>query len=183
MITTPLLRTERTVIRLLREDEAQLLQCYRVDNREHLGPWEPLREESHYTLEACRQVIVGGAAMAKADRAWPLVALDRSERKVLGSLTFANVMRGPFQACHLGYGIDARHQGHGLMYETLSAALALAFGELGLHRVMANHVPHNRRSARLLQRLGFEREGYAKAYLKIAGKWQDHVLTARIAPG
>lgn len=182
MTTTPLLRTERTVIRLLRRDEARLLQRYRVDNREHLGPWEPLREDSHYTLEACRRVIVDGAAMAVADRAWPLVALNHVEDAMLASITFANVTRGPFQACHLGYGVDVHYQGQGLMYETLCAALSFAFGELGLHRVMANHLPHNERSARLLQRLGFEREGYAKAYLKIGGKWQDHVLTARIAP-
>lgn len=182
MTTTPPLRTERTVIRLLREDEARLLQRYRVDNREHLAPWEPLRDESHYTLQACRRVIADGAEMARTDRAWPLLALNCAEDRVLGSLTFANVMRGPFQACHLGYGIDAQQQGRGLMYEILSAALEFAFGELALHRVMANHLPHNDRSARLLQRLGFEREGYAKAYLKIAGTWQDHVLTARIAP-
>jgi ribosomal-protein-alanine N-acetyltransferase len=45
---------------------------------------------------------------------------------------------------------------------------------------MANYMPGNERSARLLERLGFEREGYAKAYLNIAGRWQDHVLTALV---
>jgi ribosomal-protein-alanine N-acetyltransferase len=39
------------------------------------------------------------------------------------------------------------------------------------------------RSERLLARLGFEREGYAKAYLKIAGQWQDMVLNSLINPG
>ena len=43
---------------------------------------------------------------------------------------------------------------------------------------MANHLPRNERSARLLARLGFEREGYARRYLQIAGVWEDHVLTA-----
>jgi [ribosomal protein S5]-alanine N-acetyltransferase len=43
-------------------------------------------------------------------------------------------------------------------------------------------MPANTRSARLLERLGFEREGMARAYLKIADKWEDHVLTARINP-
>jgi ribosomal-protein-alanine N-acetyltransferase len=47
---------------------------------------------------------------------------------------------------------------------------------------MANHVPRNERSARLLARLGFEREGYAKRYLQIAGTWEDHVLTAKTRP-
>lgn len=43
-------------------------------------------------------------------------------------------------------------------------------------------MPANERSARLLARLGFERKGYARAYLKIAGRWEDHILTARINP-
>jgi Acetyltransferases, including N-acetylases of ribosomal proteins len=64
------------------------------------------------------------------------------------------------------------------MAEALQSVLGFAFGSLELHRVMANHVPGNERSARLLERLGFEREGYAKAYLHLDGRWQDHVLTA-----
>lgn len=181
MQPTPQLNTARSVIRLLHENEAHLLQRYRIDNRAHLAPWEPLREESHYTLEACRRTIVDGRVAAQDDRAWPLVALNLEQDRMLASFTLANITRGPFQACHLGYGIDLAHQGQGLMHEVLQAGLEFAFGPLGLHRVMANHLPHNERSARLLQRLGFEREGYAKAYLKIAGHWQDHVLTARRA--
>jgi ribosomal-protein-alanine N-acetyltransferase len=36
----------------------------------------------------------------------------------------------------------------------------------------------NERSGRLLERLGFVREGYARDYLLIAGRWQDHILTS-----
>lgn len=61
----------------------------------------------------------------------------------------------------------------------LDALVAYAFGALGLHRVMANHLPDNERSAKLLARLGFEVEGLAKNYLFINGAWRDHVLTAR----
>ncbi len=66
------------------------------------------------------------------------------------------------------------------MREAFEAGLAWAFGELGLHRVMANYLPRNERNARLLDRLGFEREGYAGHYLQIARQWKDHVLTAKI---
>jgi ribosomal-protein-alanine N-acetyltransferase len=47
---------------------------------------------------------------------------------------------------------------------------------------MANYMPSNVRSASLLSRLGFEREGYARAYLFINGKWEDMVLTSLVAP-
>jgi ribosomal-protein-alanine N-acetyltransferase len=47
---------------------------------------------------------------------------------------------------------------------------------------MANYIPINIRSGKLLDKLGFQKEGLAKSYLKIARSWQDHVLTSRINP-
>jgi ribosomal-protein-alanine N-acetyltransferase len=83
----------------------------------------------------------------------------------------------------LGYALDAEHEGRGLMREALSAALADVFGpRVALHRVQANVRPENKRSLRLLDALGFVREGYARQYLFIDGAWRDHVLTALHAP-
>lgn len=174
------MRTARTIVRLLDVDEAALLHRYRTENRDHLAPWEPLRAASHYSLEGCRQTIEAGLEAARADRGYPFAVLAPDGGEMLASFTFANVVRGVFQACHLGYGIAARHEGKGLMYEALDAAVRYAFGPLDFHRVMANYMPRNERSGRLLERLGFEREGYAKRYLKIDGLWEDHVLTAKV---
>jgi ribosomal-protein-alanine N-acetyltransferase len=179
---TPELHTPRTRIRLPVEADAPELLRYRCDNRTHLAPWEPLRDASFYTLEHCARTIAEGREAARLDRGYPFVVLDPAEAGILATFTFANVVRGAFQACHLGYGAAARAQGQGLMHEALQAALDWAFTDLDLHRVMANHVPRNERSARLLARLGFEREGYAKRYLQIAGTWEDHVLTAKTRP-
>jgi [ribosomal protein S5]-alanine N-acetyltransferase len=176
------MRTSRTVIRLLDVDEAELLRRYRNENREHLAPWEPLRNESHYTIEGARQAIEAGLEAARADRGYPFAVLTPDGSEMIASFTFANVVRGVFQACHLGYGMAQRHEGRGLMFEALDAAIRYAFGPLDFHRVMANHMPRNERSGHLLERLGFEKEGYAKRYLKIDGLWEDHVLTAKIRP-
>lgn len=181
MYPLPVVRTERTLIRLLQPADVPLLRRYRADNREHFVPWEPERDEEYYTEAACLRMIEGAAAMAREDRAYAFGVFDPRQTRLLASFTFSNVARGIFQACHLGYGIAHAEQGKSLMFEALEAALGLAFGELGLHRVMANHMPRNERSAALLKRLGFEREGYARAYLKIAGRWEDHVLNAKIA--
>jgi len=43
--------------------------------------------------------------------------------------------------------------------------------------MMARYIPHNLRSERVLQRLGFQKESYAASYLNIAGKWLNQVLT------
>jgi ribosomal-protein-alanine N-acetyltransferase len=183
MIAPPSLQTPRTRIRLPEARHAPMLLAFRVQNRAHLAPWEPLRSESHYTLEACREAIVDALGKASQDRGYPMVVTDADETQIIATFNLANIVRGAFQACHLGYAIAADWQGRGLMHEALDAGLHWAFGALGLHRVMANYMPRNERSAHLLQRLGFEREGYARRYLQIAGRWEDHVLTAKIRAG
>jgi len=177
------LQITRTRIRLPEASDAAKLLRFRVDNRAHLAPWEPLREDSYYTLEHCRQAIADSHEAARLDRGYPFAVFSPDEEHILASFTLANVVRGPFQACLLGYGVDMGQQGRGLMHEVLEAGLAWAFDELNLHRVMANYLPRNERSARLLERLGFEREGYARDYLQIAGRWEDHVLTAKVRAG
>ena len=161
--------TRRAVLRLVDVGDAWRLLRYREQNREHLAPWEPLRDASYYTLEHCVQTLAESREAARLDRAYPFFALDLSGQEILASFTFANVVRGAFQACHLGYGVAERRQGQGLMQEVLETALPWAFEQLDMHRVMANYMPRNERSGKLLERLGFEREGYAKRYLQIAG--------------
>jgi ribosomal-protein-alanine N-acetyltransferase len=59
----------------------------------------------------------------------------------------------------------------------------VAFVELGLHRVQAGTLLHNVGSQRVLERNGFTRIGLAQDFLKIAGRWQDHILFQLVAPG
>ena len=104
------------------------------------------------------------------------------EGPVLGHVNFSQIVRGAAQSCFLGYSLDRRCVGRGIMTEALGAAIPLVFGQLKLHRIQANYVPTNERSGRVLRRLGFVVEGYARDYLFIGGAWRDHVLTARTNP-
>jgi [ribosomal protein S5]-alanine N-acetyltransferase len=69
-----------------------------------------------------------------------------------------------------------------LMTEGLRVACTYAFNAMGLHRIQANHLPENLRSASVLRRLGFSVEGYARDFLLINGQWRDHILTSLVAP-
>ncbi|NUU03631.1 GNAT family N-acetyltransferase [Herbaspirillum robiniae] len=176
------LTTPRLLLRQPQSADAQALLDYRLRNREHLRPWEPARDESFFTLDAQRRLLQEQAARMDDGCALHLVlAPAASPAAVIGECNFSNIVRGPFQACHLGFSLDAAAQGQGLMHEALQRALAHVFDVLGLHRVMANHMPENLRSARLLEKLGFDKEGLARAYLHINGAWADHVLTALVA--
>ncbi|MCG9722008.1 GNAT family N-acetyltransferase [Shewanella sp. Isolate7] len=176
------LTTTRTHIRLLSHDEAELLLRYYLQNREHLAPWEPAREDDYFTLASAQSVVVANARLAEAGLAFKFAIFNREQTDIIGLCNITNLVMGVFKAANLGYSVAERYQGQGYMTEALSALLDWVFDEVGLNRVMANYMPHNLSSARLLERLGFEREGYAKAYLKIAGQWQDHVLTAKLNP-
>lgn len=178
----PILDTPRCILALLSDQQAPLLRDYNVRNRAHLGPWEPPRTERYYTLEETRLRIQTMHELFDLGQAVHLAVLDADGTRMIGSCNFSNIVRGAFQACHLGYSLDAALQGRGLMHEALQAGIAYMFGTVGLHRIMANHLPANERSARVLARLGFEREGYARQYLYIDGRWEDHVLNALINP-
>lgn len=106
--------------------------------------------------------------------------LTPEQDKMLAQISFTNIVHGAFRACHLGYSTDEAHQGQGLMTEVLTACVDHMFQRIGLNRVMANYMPENKASARLLNKLGFKVEGKAERYLLINGKWQDHVLTSKL---
>jgi ribosomal-protein-alanine N-acetyltransferase len=93
---------------------------------------------------------------------------------IAGQVNINNIVRGNFQCGALGYAAFAPLAGRGYMTAGLRLVLRFAFGELGLHRLEANIQPANEASIRLVSRLGFRKEGYAPAFLRVGGSWQDH---------
>ncbi|MEG0010037.1 MAG: GNAT family N-acetyltransferase [Aeromonas sp.] len=181
-MTLPVITTARTRLTVLTPERACLMLDFYLRNREHLRPWEPVRDESFYTLDHWRQRLRDGYSQFFDGSAVQLVALDERGERVLATCNFTHIMMGMFKACHLGYAIDKEYEGQGLMQEVVGAGIGYLFNDLGLHRIMASYRPENHRSGALLERLGFEREGYARDYLMINGRWEDHVLTALINP-
>ena len=178
------LETDRLFLRVVSVADAEFIVRYYRENKEYLAPWEPARSKEFYTvpfwrntLQKARQDFLDGKSMRCV-----FSLKSSAPDAIIGVANFNNMIRGVFQACHLGYSIDHRYQGQGLMSEALRKAIDFAFEQLQLHRIMANYMPRNERSGRLLRKLGFTPEGYARDYLKIAGKWEDHILTALVRP-
>ena len=174
--------SERLLLFPQGREHLQDLRTYYLDNAAHLDPWEPARSDDFHSKAAWRARLAATAEDHKQGRALKLVIRAREGGKILGVCNYSNIIRGSFQACHLGYSLAQSAQGQGIMYEALEASLQHVFTRLNLHRVMANYIPENERSGRLLARLGFEKEGMAKNYLHINGVWRDHILTAKINP-
>jgi ribosomal-protein-alanine N-acetyltransferase len=100
---------------------------------------------------------------------------------LVGAFNLGDIVRGALCSAYLGYFGFAPHTGQGYMTEGLELALRFAFLRLRLHRVEVNVQPSNLRSLALAERAGFAREGYSPRYLRIAGRWRDHVRCALVA--
>ncbi|WP_062388867.1 GNAT family N-acetyltransferase [Pseudomonas abietaniphila] len=174
--------TERLVLRPALGGDAAQIQAYNIRNRKHLQPWQPTRPPGFYAIENVIRRISFIEQERLAGRALHLLICERGSGEMIGECNFSNIVLGVFQACHLGYSLAEQAQGRGLMTEALRKAIGYVFEDLQLHRIMANYRPENERSARVLSGLGFQREGFARSYLKINGEWADHVLTALVNP-
>ena len=109
-----------------------------------------------------------------------LVVLRRSG-EIVGVINLGNIIRGLLQGAYVGYYAFAPHAGKGLMREGMQLVLKHAFQKLRLHRLEANIQPKNHASLRLVRSCGFEREGFSRRYLKVAGRWRDHERWAILA--
>lgn len=174
------LSTPRLSVRSVRGDDAERLCTYYVRNQSHLAPWDPPAPPGFHDPERWPERIAGYESDRAAGRALRFVLLPTTDESgpVLGVANLTQIVRGPFLCASLGYSLDSAVEGKGIMFEALGAVVTHAFGPLGLHRLQANYLPVNERSGRLLRRLGFVVEGYARDYLFIDGAFRDHVLTS-----
>lgn len=172
-----LIKTNRLILRLPNEADSVRFRAFDERNIDHMSPWRSAPEESkkdHKTqLIQWEQEFKEGKSIR-----FLLFLKDHPEGEIIGFCNFSQIFRGPFQACYLGYHIDAAFQGKGLMSEAVAKATQYMFETQNIHRIMANYMPSNKRSGRLLQKLGFVVEGHAKKYLLIKGQWEDHILTS-----
>ncbi len=165
------------VVPLRSSDAPRLAAAYRR-NRDHLAPWEPARTDRFFTPAGQREVIGGKLALAGAGSEVPWVLV--SDGRIVGTVTITGIVRGPFLNGHLGYWVDSEFTGRGIGSAAVAFAVETARNAMGLHRLQAATLPHNSASQRVLDRAGFEDIGVARAYLRIAGGWQDHRLYQRI---
>ena len=182
MLPRPDFHTRHAHIRLLGADDAAELLDYYWRNRTHLASWEPARSPDFYDQESMLNRILEAEGDFHTGKHVKLGAFDQQSGKMLASIDFSQIVWGPMQSCYLGYSIDAQQQGKGFMQEFLPPCIAFMFREISLHRIQASYMVDNHRSAKLLQHLGFVKEGTARQYLHINGQWEDHTMTAKINP-
>lgn len=177
----PLIRTPNLYLRAPQANDHAAWAVLRMESREFLTPWEPTWNEDDLTRASFRLRAKRAAREISTDEAYSLFIFETGTETLLGGLTLGLIRRGVAQACTLGYWMGRRHAGRGHMTEAVRGAVRFAFSDLALHRVEAACLPNNEPSRRLLERVGFQHEGLARAYLKINGNWADHLLYAALS--
>ena len=113
---------------------------------------------------------------ARRGRGLPFAVLVDGE--FAGQLNVSGVTRGSLHSASLGYWVDERFAGRGVMPTAVALVVDHCFDAVGLHRIEVNIRPENVASRRVVEKLGFREEGVRKGFLHIAGDWRDHVSYA-----
>ncbi len=175
------LETERLRLEELAPEHAAAFLAYRTRNREHLERWEPAVPLDAYELRYQEREIGASVAAASAGESVRFLAFEKRANDVVASVNLWSIRRGVSQSAVLGYSVDAATQGRGLATEAAGAVVRFGFDELRLHRIETSYQPINERSGRVLRKLGFVIEGYARDYLFLDDGWKDAILAARVA--
>jgi [ribosomal protein S5]-alanine N-acetyltransferase len=168
---------ERVYLRAPERGDFEAWATLRARSRQFLEPWEPTWPADALSRFSFRARVARYAEDWRTDQAYNFFIFTPDDALV-GGVGLSNVRRGVSETASLGYWIGEPYARRGLMTAALPLVLDFSFDRLRLHRVEAACLPTNVPSRALLSRIGFQQEGYARQYLCIAGKWQDHVLFA-----
>jgi RimJ/RimL family protein N-acetyltransferase len=149
MIESSYLTTSRLLIRRFLPADADDLHEYLSDPRVYrFEPGDPLDRE----LANQR-----AADMAASPDFWAVEL--RGVGKVIGQLYLKQIEPAALLTCELGYILHPSHQRQGYGSEAAAALVRQAFTAGGMHRVVAQCNPKNSASWKLLENIGFRREG------------------------
>ncbi|MBE5313866.1 MAG: GNAT family N-acetyltransferase [Xanthomonadales bacterium] len=176
MATLPTLEGTRIVLRHPRgtdlADLYALFSSAEVTRYWSHGPWHARHQAESYLRD-----IHAGAASGQLLQ-WAITL--KGEDRLIGTVTLFAFAR-EHARCEIGFALHPGHWGQGLAHDAVSTALHHAIHGLRIERVEADADPNNAASLRLLEALGFQREGYARERYRLGGGAQDSVLLGLLA--
>lgn len=172
-----MLESQGVRLRPIRSRDRWAWRSVRERNAGWLTPWEatspPNAETRPRTFGAMVRALRGAARMGLC-----LPFIIEVDGRLVGQLSVNNIVRGSAQFGSIGYWIDERYAGRGIVTRAVAMVIDHAFFTVGLHRIEIAIRPGNAASLRVVEKLGIPEVGFAPAYLHIDGDWRDHRLFA-----
>ncbi|GAB1643197.1 GNAT family protein [Krasilnikovia sp. MM14-A1259] len=169
------------LLRPYRRGDARAWSEVRIANQQWLAPWESSPPGPWAEMNSTRAYAFVYRDMKRAARRgdsmpFAVCLRDGDDReRLVGHLNLGNIVRRAFSSAYVGYWVDARVAGRGIIPTALALAVDHAFGAGQLHRVEINIRPENGPSRRVVEKLGFREEAYHQRYMHIDGAWRDHL--------
>ncbi|HET6816517.1 MAG TPA: GNAT family protein [Mycobacteriales bacterium] len=176
------LTEDRVMLRPLRLRDGPAWVEVRKANIDWLRPWEATPPGGPVVVSTSYAVfwamVRGQRRQARRGGGLPFAVLY--DGRLVGQLNIGGIVRGSLHSCHIGYWIDSRVAGRGIMTTAVAMATDHAFWAVGLHRVEINIRPENAASRRVVEKLGFREESLRRRFLHIDGEWRDHLSYALV---
>ncbi len=166
-------------LRVPDERDAELFVEFYRRNQAFLQPFSPTFEDQHFSEGAWRVKLRSASEQFRSCESMRCGIFKRG-RGLIGVINFHSMSFKPIYDCLLGYALEEKEQGKGIIHDCLSASIPVVFDRYKMHRITAAYMPRNERSARVLRKLGFEVEGFCRDYLMIDGKWEDHIIVGLV---
>lgn len=97
------------------------------------------------------------------------------QNKIVGTVGF-NLIDWVNEIGHIGYWLDSKYEGKGIMTRSVNGLIKLGFDELHLNRIEIRAATENQKSRSIPERLGFQQEGTIRQSEKIRDRYVDHVV-------
>lgn len=175
--------TQSLLLKIIKPDQADAVLDFYMRDKELFEQFEPDRMVNFYTCQFQKQMLLFEYNMAVQGTLFRFYVYEKEHpERIIGTICVHHVVRGFSSCCEVGYKFSSKYHHFGYATEALSFITDLVFKDLKLHRIMAWVLPDNEPSMRLLERVGFVREGICHDYMMMHGQWKDHVQFCRIDP-
>jgi len=168
-------------IRFFEDTDAEALLDLHLGNGELFQKYSPTFADDFYTLESKRNFISNSIKQSEEDNSYSFAICIKDNGKLIGNVDLFQIIRGPIQGCLIGYTLDKQYSGNGYVTEAVSLAVEFGFNTIKLHRIEAGVMPGHIASMRVLEKVGFHKEGISEKSVKLNGKWEDHQMFAIIS--
>lgn len=168
----PILYGERIKLKIITPEDTEDVLDYHIRNRDYLRPFDPLRKEDFFTIEAQIKDIEKSYSDYLDKKAYNFGIFK--DEKFIGKIRISSIVYGVFHNAFIGYSIDKEEQRKGYMKEAVKLISDFCFNELNIHRIEASTLVDNTASQKVLMASGFNKIGLSLKYLFINGQWRDH---------
>ena len=174
--------TSRLILKVLGPDYSSDVLRFYLKDKELFERYEADRSPIFYTESHQRNILhLEYSLCLKLQQVRFYVFLKEDPATIIGTVCLYDISK-VYSRADIGYKFSSDYHHKGYASEAVEKLLDIAFTDLNLHRICARVVEDNLPSLRLLENLGFEKEGICRDYIQLGGIWTDHLQYSLLAP-